>query len=101
MATTTRGLKEPCRSEINISLSTDSPVCKYLIIKMHGADLSVIGGSCTAATMLTSAAAWEDEFDCRSNSHPLKAAFRGSRPKQRKQIALNFCPFPPTALHPF
>lgn len=51
---------------------------------MHGADLSVIGGSCTAATVLTSAAAWEDVFDCRSNSHPLKAAFRGSRPKQKE-----------------
>lgn len=72
--------------------------CKHLIIAIDGAEVFVIGGKHTAATLHTPASAWEDVFDGRSSPNHLRPDFRGSHPQKRKKT-LNFCPFSPTALH--
>lgn len=93
MAAATCGIKVTCSSEINISLWTETRACKYLIITIDGADLFVIGGSCTASTVQTSAAMWEDIFDCRSNPNTPKPDFRGAHREKRKQIATHLLSF--------
>ena len=52
--------------------------CKHLIIAIDGAELFVIGGKHAAANVHTSAVAWEDMFDCRSNPKHLRPDFWGS-----------------------
>lgn len=69
-------------------------MCKHLIIAIDVAELFVIGGKHTAASVHTSAAAWEDIFDCRSSPNHLRPDFRGSEAKKNKANCtqlLSFC----------